>query len=127
MGPYPAVISKEVDRYLPFLATTEVLAIAVKSGIGREEAHSIIKKHAIAEALNMREQGSVGNCLMNNLASDPAFKEAGITEELLNSLLLDKKHFIGNANMQIDAVIEKCGELIERNRNAASYEPRDIL
>ena len=127
MGPYPAVISKEVDRYLPFLATTEVLAIAVKSGIGREEAHSIIKKHAIAEALSMREQGSVGNCLMNNLASEPVFKEAGITEELLNSLLLDKKHFIGNANMQIDAVIEKCGELIERNRNAASYEPRDIL
>jgi adenylosuccinate lyase len=109
------------------LATTEVLAIAVKSGIGREEAHSIIKKHAIAEALSMREQGSVGNCLMNNLASEPVFKEAGITEELLNSLLLDKKHFIGNADMQIDAVIDKCGDLLERNRTAAAYEPRDIL
>ena len=64
---------------------------------------------------------------MNNLASEPVFKEAGITEELLNSLLLDKKHFIGNADMQIDAVIDKCGDLLERNRTAATYEPRDIL
>ena len=127
MGPYPAVISKEVDRYLPFLATTEVLVIAVKSGIGREEAHGIIKKHAIAEALGMREQGSSGNRLMAKLASEPVFEEAGITEEKLSTLLLDKRHFIGNANRQIDAVIEKCGELIERHGKEASYEPGDIL
>ena len=127
MGPYPAVISKEVDRYLPFLATTEVLAIAVKSGIGREEAHGIIKKHAIAEALGMREQGSSGNRLMAKLASETVFVDAGITEDNLSSLLKDKKHFIGNADRQIDAVIEKCGELIERHRKAASYEPGDIL
>ncbi len=127
MGPYPAVISKEVDRYLPFLATTEVLAIAVKSGIGREEAHSIIKKHAIAEALGMRKQGSSGNLLMINLASEPVFKKAGISEEKLSSLLQDKRHFIGNADRQIDAIIEKCGELLKRHRKAASYEPGDIL
>ncbi len=127
MEAYPAVISKEVGRYLPFLATTEVLAIAVKSGIGREEAHSIIKKHAIAEALGMREQGSSGNRLMVSLASEPLFKEAGITEEKLSSLLNDKRHFIGNADRQIDAVIEKCGGLLERHEKAASYEPGDIL
>jgi len=127
MGPYPAVISKEVDRYLPFLATTEVLAIAVKSGIGREEAHGIIKKHAIAEALGMREQGSSGNRLMAKLASEPLFKEAGITEEKLSSLLQDKRHFIGNADRQIDAVVDKCGKLLERHSKAASYEPGDIL
>ncbi|MFH1179784.1 MAG: adenylosuccinate lyase, partial [Candidatus Bathyarchaeota archaeon] len=50
MGAYPAVISKEVDRYLPFLATTEVLDMAVQRGIGREQAHGLIKKHAISEA-----------------------------------------------------------------------------
>jgi adenylosuccinate lyase len=127
MGPYPSVISKEVDRYLPFLATTEVLAIAVKRGIGRERAHSIIKKHALAEALSMREQGSMSNCLMSNVASEMEFKEAGINEELLNSLLLDKKHFIGNAYRQIDSINEKCSDLLERYSEAASYEPGDIL
>jgi adenylosuccinate lyase len=127
MAPYPAVISEEVDRYLPFLATTEVLALAVKSGIGREEAHGIIKKHAIVEALGMREYGSSGNRLMIKLASVPVFKEAGITEEKLNSLFQDKRHFIGNADSQINAVIKKCEELLTRHRNTASYEPRDIL
>ena len=104
-----------------------MLAIAVKSGIGREQAHNIIKKHAIAEALGMREQGSSGNLLMNKLASEPVFKEAGITEEKLGSLLLDKWHFIGNADRQIDAVIDKCEELLDRHKKAASYEPGDIL
>jgi len=65
--------------------------------------------------------------LMVNLASEPLFKEAGITEEKLNSLLLDKRHFIGNADGQIDAVMEKCRALLERHKKAASYEPGDIL
>ena len=55
MGAYPAVISKEVDRYLPFLATTEILGVAVLHGMGREQSHSLIKKHAITEALKMRD------------------------------------------------------------------------
>jgi len=39
MGVYPAVINKEIERYLPFLATTQILVKAVKHGIGREAAH----------------------------------------------------------------------------------------
>ena len=127
MGAYPAVISKEVDRYLPFLATTEMLAIAVKRGIGREEAHELIKKHAIAEALNMREIGASENRLMTKLASEPRFIDAGITEVELNNLLLDKAHFIGSANEQIDAVVQKSRVLLERHTKAAAYEPGDIL
>src|SRR5690606_1212589 len=38
-GAYPAVIQRELDRYLPFLATTEVLVAAVRRGVGREQAH----------------------------------------------------------------------------------------
>lgn len=127
MGAYPAVISKEVDRYLPFLATTEVLSIAVKNGIGREEAHSIIKKHAIGEALSMRETGASENRLMTKLASEPRFKDVGITRDEFEKLLLDKSHFIGNANDQIEAVISKSKALINRHSKAASYEPGDIL
>ncbi len=127
MGAYPAIISKEVDRYLPFLATTEVLGLAVKNGIGREKAHSTIKKYAIAEALQMREEGAGENHLMSKLADEPIFHEAGITKELLNNLLLDKRHFIGNAERQIDAVVEKCKPLLEKYSTEAAYEPGDIL
>ena len=31
-GAYPAVIARELDRYLPFLATTAVLMAAVRAG-----------------------------------------------------------------------------------------------
>ena len=57
-GAYPAVIERELDRYLPFLATTRILIAAVRAGVGRETAHEVIKEHAVAVALAMREQGS---------------------------------------------------------------------
>src|SRR6185437_4169734 len=56
-GAYPAVISRELDRYLPFLATTKVLVAALRKGVGREVAHEAIKEHSVAVALAMREKG----------------------------------------------------------------------
>ena len=50
-GAYPAVVARELDRYLPFLATTKVLMAAVRAGVGREQAHEAIKEHAVAVAL----------------------------------------------------------------------------
>ena len=127
MGAYPAVISKEVDRYLPFLATTEILGLAVQHGIGREKAHSLIKKHAIAEALRMREEGSDVNQLMDRLCEEPEFKEAGITEAMLSGALKDKSYFLGNADAQITAVQEKSKPLLTKYAKEAGYEPGDIL
>ena len=43
-GAFPAVIERELDRYLPFLATTKVLMAAVRAGVGREAAHEAIKE-----------------------------------------------------------------------------------
>src|SRR5204863_6777070 len=34
-GAYPAVVERELERYLPFLATTKVLMAAVRAGVGR--------------------------------------------------------------------------------------------
>jgi adenylosuccinate lyase len=45
-GAFPAVINAELERYLPFLATTKILMASVKAGIGREAAHEVIKEHA---------------------------------------------------------------------------------
>ena len=54
-GAYPAVIQRELDRYLPFLGTTRILIAAVRAGMGRESAHEVIKEHAVAVALAMRD------------------------------------------------------------------------
>ena len=70
LGAYPAVIARELDRYLPFLATTAVLMAAVRAGVGRETAHEVIKEHAVAVALAMREKGQAENDLLARLAAD---------------------------------------------------------
>jgi adenylosuccinate lyase len=127
MGAYPSVISKEIDRFLPFLASTEILNLAVQHGIGREKAHSMIKKHAIAEALSMREEASDSNSLMDRLALDPLFIEVGISKVTLEELLINKNHFLGNANSQIDSVLTKAETLLKKYHKEAEYEPRDIL
>ena len=127
MGAYPAIIEKEMERYLPFLATTEILSLALLRGVGREKAHSTIKKHAVREVLRMRKTGSTQNQLLKLLSEDDVFKEAGITEAMLAKVLDDKAHFLGNAEKQIDAVKAKAKQVLERYPLEAIYEPRGIL
>jgi adenylosuccinate lyase len=87
----------------------------------------LIKKHAISEALKMREEGSTSNKLIDKLAKEPEFIKAGITKEILEALLVDKSHFLGNAKTQIDYIIEKAKPLLDKYSDEARYEPNDIL
>ena len=127
MGVYPAVIDRELDRYMPFLATTGILALAMKQGLGREKAHSIIKKHAISEALRMRKATAQENRLDILLAEDPSFMEKGITLDMIQEIIKNKSRFLGNAQRQIDNIIRKTRETLERFPDAAGYEPGDII
>ncbi|MGN6522268.1 MAG: adenylosuccinate lyase [Actinomycetes bacterium] len=123
-GAYPAVIERELERYLPFLATTKVLMAAVKAGVGRETAHEAIKEHAVAVALAMREQGQADNDLVARLAGDGRL---GLTREDLAALLEDRSGFTGAAGAQVDEVARRVGEVAARYPQAASYEPAAIL
>ncbi len=124
MGAYPSMISAEVDRYLPFLATTELLDAAVEKGMGRQQAHGLIKKYAVREALRMKETGSIKNNLTVELGKEPEFP---LDEAEIKKILDDKEHFIGNAREQIYSVVEKSNKLITKYSAEASYEPRPIL
>ena len=68
-GAFPAVIQRELDRYLPFLTTTKVLMAAVRNGVGREAAHEAIKEAAVGTALAMRA-GQADNDVFAKLAAD---------------------------------------------------------
>ncbi len=127
MGAYPAMIAQEIQRYFPFLATTEFLSTAVKAGIGREEAHEKIKKYAQDEARRMRDEGPSENKFVYNLSQDPLFTGKGITFEMLNKAFEDKLHFIGNAKNQIDTVYASSQNWINAYPEAAAYEPGPIL
>jgi adenylosuccinate lyase len=126
MGVFPNMIRKELERYLPFLATTEILMMAVKAGVGREQGHSIIKKYAVAEALQMRVEGQPP-ALAEKLARDPVFKKAGITVEHIQAVLKEQAHFLGNAREQIQNVTAKAEGLLKKYPEGAQYEPGEIL
>jgi len=122
-GAYPAVIQRELDRYLPFLATTRILIAAVRAGVGRETAHEVIKEHAVAVALAMREEGRDPD-LLDRLAADPRLP---LDRAALDAALADKAAFTGAAGDQVDAVVAAVEELVSRYPEAAKYTPGAIL
>ena len=122
-GAFPAVISAELDRYLPFLATTKMLMAAVRAGLGREAAHEIVKEHAVASALAMRQEG-VGNELLDRLAADERFP---LDRAALDALLADRLTFTGAAADQVAAVVTRVEEVVSGHPAAAAYSPGAIL
>ncbi len=123
-GAFPAVIARELDRYLPFLATTKVLMAAVRAGVGREVAHEAIKEHAVASALAMREKGVERNELLDRLADD---ERIPLDRAGLEALMADRLSFTGAAGDQVAAVVARIGEVAARHPQAAAYAPGAIL
>jgi adenylosuccinate lyase len=122
-GAYPAVIARELDRYLPFLATTRILVAAVRRGVGREAAHEAIKEHAVAVALAMR-QGATGNDLFDRLATDPRL---GLSRAEIDALVADRSAFAGAAPAQVAAVASQVAAVVDAHPEAAAYTPAPIL
>ena len=123
-GAYPAVIARELDRYLPFLATTKVLVAAARRGVGREAAHEAIKEHAVAVALAMREKAAADNDLFDRLAGDARL---GLTRAEIDALVADPQAFAGAASAQVEAVAARVAEVVGQYPDAGTYSPAPIL
>ncbi len=123
-GAYPAVIQRELDRYLPFLATTKVLMAAVRRGVGRETAHEAIKEHAVSVALAMREKGIDRNDLFERLANDERLKLSGSD---LADLVSAPIGFTGAATAQVVEFCNQVSKITARFPDAAAYSPSGIL
>jgi len=121
-GAYPSVIERELNRYLPFLATTRMLIAAVRAGMGREAAHEVIKEHAVAVALAMRDGAEPD--LLDRLATDSRLP---LDRAALDEALADRRAFIGAARNQVDDVVAVVDELVSRYPEAAKYTPSAIL
>ena len=123
-GAYPAVVERELARYLPFLGSTRILVAAIRAGVGRESAHEAIKEHAVAVALQMREQGQADNDLLDRLAADSRLP---MTKEELAALFDDRLAFTGNATAQVEQFVADVAPLVDAHPAAAAYRPGDIL
>ena len=122
-GAFPAVIDRELERYLPFLATTKVLMAAVRAGVGRETAHEVIREHAVAVALAMRA-GVPDNDLLDRLAAD---ERLGLTRDRLDALIAEPMDFTGAARDQVARIAVRVQEISAAHPAAAIYSPGDIL
>ncbi len=122
-GAFPAMITRELDRYLPFLATTRILMASVRAGVGRETAHEVIKEHAVAMALDMRENGAEQN-LVERLAGDDRLP---LDQQQLEEALEDRHAFIGAAESQVDNVLARIQTWANKYPEAAGYTPGEIL
>ena len=120
-GVFPANIEKEIQTHLPFLATTKILMAAVKNGMGREDAHEVIKEISTAVA-NKQRQGQTAN-LIQELANDSRLP---LNQAELEALISKPLDFAGLAQEQCDAVLAKISRVTQAHPAAASYTPEQI-
>jgi adenylosuccinate lyase len=122
-GVYPGVIRSEIDRYLPFLATTALLLHGVRAGLGREEAHRVVKDHAVAAARRMREGDGDGTELLRTLGDADDFP--GNTDEL-NAVVEEVTNNLGTIEQQIRTFCSRV-EKVASGRGEASYAGGDVV
>lgn len=123
MGIFEAVLARELERFLPFLATTTLLMEALRRGGGREEVHEAIKEHAVAAALSMRE-GVVGNDLPRRLGDDD---RVPLSEVEIDDILSRSADFIGLAGPQVDTFSRQVDELVGRHPEAENIVKSRLL
>ena len=120
-GAFPSIIAAELERYLPFLATTKILMASVKAGVGREVAHEVIKEHAVAAALGMRE-GKQNNFL-DAIAQD---NRIPFDRAALDALIGNPLEFTGDARQQVARVVSRIEAISAAHPAAAQYKPGSI-
>ncbi len=99
---YPKVVEQRVMRELPFMATENIMMRAVEKGGDRQELHEALRKHSIAAAAVVKEQGGE-NDLVKRIAADPLFK---ITEEEIMAVL-KPAHYTGRAPEQVEEFLKE--------------------
>jgi len=120
-GIFPAMIEKEIQTHLPFLATTKILMAAVKNGLGREDAHEYLKEVSLKAATDIRS-GKETN-LIDEIAGDARIP---LDKPELEKLISSPLEFAGLAQEQCDAVIAKISAITKAHPEAASYQPSVI-
>jgi adenylosuccinate lyase len=94
---YPGVIAERVAREMEFMATEDILMMAVKAGGDRQDLHERIRAHSMA-VVEARRSGQKAEDLISRIAADPAF--AAVRSALAH--LTDPARYIGRAPEQVE-------------------------
>jgi adenylosuccinate lyase len=109
-------IDRELRRSLPFMATTKVLLALMRAGMGREEAHEVVRAHALAV--------TTGDEFFARLADDPRVPLDAVA---IDALVADPQTFVGAAVRQVEVFEARVGETVDKYPAAADYRPEGIL
>lgn len=120
-GTFPALISAELERQLPFLATTKILMAAVKAGVGREVAHEVIKEHAVKATIATRE--GKANSFFDELAADDRIP---LDRAALDQLIGQPLDFAGDAGQQVSRVVARVNLITNKFKAASQYSAASI-
>jgi adenylosuccinate lyase len=111
----PAVIRRRLEQELPFLATEAILMQAVRRGGDRQTLHEQIRRHAVAAANRMKDEGAA-NDLIDRIAADDVF---GLERAEITGALDPVRH-IGRAPVQVDVFLrDHVQPILDAARDAA--------
>ncbi|XP_050524853.1 adenylosuccinate lyase isoform X2 [Daktulosphaira vitifoliae] len=99
---FPKVISRNIDKVLPFMATENIIIAMVKAGGDRQVCHEKIRILSLEAANTVRVEGQ-DNDLLDRVMKDPYFSP--ILDQLPQ--LLDPSTFIGCAPNQVKYFLEE--------------------
>lgn len=107
---HEAMVKKNLMAELPFMATENILMACVKLGGDRQEYHELIRVHAQAAGMRVKQEG-LDNDLLERLKNDRHFwstKRGGpLREELDWNGLMDPMKYIGRSVEQTERFIKE--------------------
>jgi adenylosuccinate lyase len=117
----PEVIRRRLELELPFLATEHILMHAVRRGGDRQDLHERIRRHALAAADRLKEEGGA-NDLPDRIAGDDAF---GMSRDDVTAILDPARH-IGRSAAQVDRFLEDLAPILDEARQATDQATPEL-
>jgi len=124
MAFYEGRIKEELQKNLPFLASTVLLMKAVRNGGGRENMHQIIKEHAVAITENLRQGKSNLNEFAHCLAEDHRFP---LSLKEIDAVLNDHANLSASATEQAEKFANSVEKWTTRFPEAKEILPKELL
>lgn len=106
---YPAMITQNLERELPFMAIEPILLACTKKGSDRQIIHEKLRQHCVFVSNNIKHYGT-DNDLIARIISDP---EIPLDEDELKKLL-DVNLFIGRAPAQVTEFLQTIQSLLHQ-------------
>jgi adenylosuccinate lyase len=118
---HPAMVRRNLDEELPFMASEEVLLAAAAGGGDRQKLHERLRVLS-REAGRRVKEGGERNPLLEMIANDPAF---GLDAARLSELL-DARRFVGRAPEQVSEFLAETVEpwVASHDALAGDEEPK---